>query len=257
MAGILVGMTLERLPARNHLVLAVAIALADAADPDGGNIYPSVARLARLARCSERAVQTALQELQAQGYLQLVEKGGGRGRPARYRIDRAWLEAQPSLVGNNGAGGAPFAETVHGVAETVHKPRTKGAPEHPKGCTKGARAGAPNPIPVDPRPPTLAHAREGGGVVVEDDLVVAAAWAAAAAGNPPRQPLAFAAGVRRRLRLEGASAEDLATLERWRAAQTARASAEEKRAAEATEAAPPRRRRSPAELAALRAAVGR
>lgn len=256
MAGILVGMTLERLVARNHLVLAVAIVLADAADPDGGNIYPSVARVARLARCSERAVQTALQELQAAGYLQLVEHGGGRGRPARYRIDRDWLEAQPSFddgLSRNGAGGAPFRETVHGAAETAQKPCTKGAPPNSKGCTKGARARAPNPIPVDPIPPTPAGA---GGGVVEDDLVVAAAWAAAAAGNPPRQPLAFAAAVRRRLRKAGVSAEDLAALERWRAAQAA-AAAEEKRAASVASAAPPRRAASRAQLAALARAIGR
>jgi hypothetical protein len=251
MAGILVGMTLERLPARNHLVLAVAIVLADAADADGSNIYPSVARVARLARCSERAVQTSLQELQAQGYLELVERGGGRGRPARYRIDRAWLEAQPSLVGGNGAGGAPFAETVHGVEETAQKPSTKGAQTVHKGCTKGAQAGAPNPIPLDPIPPTPTNAGGGGGVV-EDDLVVAAAWAAAAAGNPPRQPLAFAAAVRRRLRKEGVSVEDLAALERWRAVCGGR-----QREQEGGGGDEPRRAASRAQLAALARAIGR
>lgn len=253
MAGILVGLALERLPARNHLVLAVAIVLADAADADGSNIFPSVARVARLARCSERAVQTSLQELQAQGYLELVERGGGRGRPARYRIDRAWLEAQPSLVGGNGAGGAPFAETVHGAPERAQK-----------GCTKGAPACAPNPIPVDPIPTTRArtHAREaagdgggggGGGVA---DLVEAALWAAGQAGTL-RSPPALARHVKQRIVAAGPTAEDLEALARWRAAQAAAAAAEEKRAASVASAAPPRRAASRAQLAALARAIGR
>lgn len=227
MAGIIVGMTLERLPARNHLVLAVAVALADAADQDGSNVYPAVVRVARLARCSERAVQSAIQELQQIGFLLLVERGGGRGRPSRYLIDRGWLEVQPSVLGDKGAGGAPFAERVHVDEKTPQKPHKKGAPGTGKGCTNPAPAGAPNPRPIDPRPPTPpAHAREGaagGGGVVRaedvDELVEAAVWAANAAGRPPRSPVAFAGAVRRRLAAAGVNASDLETLTRFRASR--------------------------------------
>lgn len=42
MSGIVSGLTLDRLPTDDHVLLAVALVLADAADQDGNNVYPSV-----------------------------------------------------------------------------------------------------------------------------------------------------------------------------------------------------------------------
>jgi len=122
MAAILVGQVLERWPGRESLQMLIAVILADAADPDGSNVYPSVGRVARLARCSIRSVQYAFRDFVAIGFLVLEHPGGGRNRPARYRIVRSWLEAQASaLVSQENMGAEPAVnfETVHANSETA------------------------------------------------------------------------------------------------------------------------------------------
>ena len=57
--------------------VSVMLALANHAD-DSGHCYPSIARIARLARMKERGVQNVVRRLSDQGYLQ-VKTGGGRG----------------------------------------------------------------------------------------------------------------------------------------------------------------------------------
>lgn len=64
--------------------LLVLLALADFADDDG-YCYPSVARLAKKARLSERATQYALRDLEEAGELS-VERGGGRRKANRYKV---------------------------------------------------------------------------------------------------------------------------------------------------------------------------
>lgn len=235
MAGIIVGLTLEHLPARNHLVLSVAVVLAEAADQDGANVYPAVARVARLARCSERAVQRVLQELLQLGFLRLVARGGGRGRPSRYLIDRGWLETQPNVLDDKGAPSAPFPERVNGEEETPQKRCKKCVPSEPKECTNPVQARAPHPKPLIPIPPTLEGAAYDGGKRGEDidELVAAAAWAAAVAGMPPRSPAAFAGAVRRRMQAGGPTESDLDALRRFRAAREADARHKERLAASA------------------------
>lgn len=139
MAAVIVGLVLERWPGRDSLSMLIAVVLADAADPDGGNIYPSVKRVAHLARCSERSVQYSLRDFCAIGFLTKEQDGGGRGKPTQYRIERAWLEHQPSVLNGikkNDATPAPFCETVQGAAESPQNPCTKDAqtpqqPVHP------------------------------------------------------------------------------------------------------------------------------
>lgn len=139
MAALLVGHVLERWPGRESLPMLIAVILADAADPDGTNVYPSVERVAKLARCGVRSVQYALRNFEEMGFLVLERPGGGRGRPARYRIVRTWLETQQSALQswkNKDAETAGNFKTVHANSESTHDPCKKPAntlqqPLHP------------------------------------------------------------------------------------------------------------------------------
>lgn len=69
--------------------LLVLLALADFADDDGENIYPSMATLARKCRLSESQTRRIVQSLIKKGAIEVVEVGGwehGRNRSNRYRI---------------------------------------------------------------------------------------------------------------------------------------------------------------------------
>ena len=77
--------------------LLVLLALADHADHDGGNIFPSIDTVARKSRCSPRQVKRIIADLRDTGALvPLGSTKGGRGRSTRYRLDfdllRAWAE---------------------------------------------------------------------------------------------------------------------------------------------------------------------
>ena len=72
--------------------MLLALALADHAHDDGSKVFPYVDTLAGKTRQSIRTVQRQLQQMQARGWLQLVNAGdGGRGRAREYRISAAWL----------------------------------------------------------------------------------------------------------------------------------------------------------------------
>ncbi|MEV0681662.1 helix-turn-helix domain-containing protein [Actinosynnema sp. NPDC050436] len=64
--------------------LLLVLAIADSADDDGRNAWPSVADLARKTRLNERTVQRLLKRLQRDGHI-TIELGGGRRRN-RYAI---------------------------------------------------------------------------------------------------------------------------------------------------------------------------
>ena len=64
--------------------LLVLLAIADFADDDG-YCYPSVERLAHKARMSVRNVRYVLRQIEESGEL-VIEPGGGRRRPNRYRV---------------------------------------------------------------------------------------------------------------------------------------------------------------------------
>jgi hypothetical protein len=130
MSGYVVGLVLQHLPTDDPVDMMVAIVLGESADDDGWNVYPSVPRVARLARVSERAVQYKLRDFRSLGFVQVVHQGGGRGKPTEYRIDVEWLLSQPRRVEfrkrkEKGAHGAPIAKRVHGKqlngAQTVHQ----------------------------------------------------------------------------------------------------------------------------------------
>lgn len=73
-----------------------ALCLADHADHEGGNIYPSVARVAAKTMQSERTVQRHLAGMKAIGWLVETEAGGhGPGSTATYRIP---IESLPGVT---------------------------------------------------------------------------------------------------------------------------------------------------------------
>jgi hypothetical protein len=65
-----------------------ALALAWFANDEGGRVFPSVGRLARMVGCDERSVRRELAELRRLGVLRVVcASVGGPGRTTEYRID--------------------------------------------------------------------------------------------------------------------------------------------------------------------------
>lgn len=90
MSVAMVSMVLDCFPSGASL-RCLAIALADAADDDGGSIFKSVATLAHQSVLSERTVQRALADLVEHGWLEVVESAHGRGRPTVYRIAPHWV----------------------------------------------------------------------------------------------------------------------------------------------------------------------
>jgi hypothetical protein len=132
-------------PAMDKIVL---LRLADFADADGRNVYPSVGRVARECGVSERHAQGVLKKFMTSGVLVLVRAGGGRNRPAEYRIDLVavkrcipcgvYEDQTPHIMRGidekNPAPGAPFkSETPQATTET------------PQATTLNPAPGAPNP----------------------------------------------------------------------------------------------------------------
>ena len=101
------------------------VALADIANDEGDNVYPSVAFLVWKTSLSERTVRYMMKQLRESGALIPLEReGGGRRRTVVYRLDLEVLPAQELLSRakkglspmdvkrenqeRKGAGGAPF-----------------------------------------------------------------------------------------------------------------------------------------------------
>jgi len=75
----------------NEFVLALAIA--DHSHDDGTHIFPSVSRLSKKARISERTVQRILNDMQKSGWLIKVSSGlGGRNFTTEYKINPDWVK---------------------------------------------------------------------------------------------------------------------------------------------------------------------
>lgn len=207
------GLTLRRLPVNDHGLLLVALALAEQADSEGNGIYPSVDLVAVETRLSRRAVQYKTNELEQLGFLVLVERGGGRKRPNRWRIDIDWLATQPDRVAamrrekaskiQSSINGAHDAQFMHEDKSVVDKLRASAITAQ-KRCKKDAQAGAPNPTTHSPasKPPPV------------DELVEAALWQASSSNTPPLRRAAYSAAVRRRLSV-AVTAEDVAVWRRW------------------------------------------
>lgn len=135
----------------------VALALADHGDPDGTNIFPSVATLAKMARQSERATQYHIRKMQERGWLIKV-KDAHRGKPTEYRIP---VELIPKEI----RGGVQILHRLMG-AIGVQNEAVTGAIGVQKSTDTGATAAAPNlftktkdhrPAEGDESPPAEPH----------------------------------------------------------------------------------------------------
>lgn len=89
--------------------LLTLLMLANYSDPAGGNIFPSIARLAKDCRMSERGVQYCIKKLKDSG--ELKEDGTGVNGVKRYRIDHAKLREGAKIAG--------CKETPEGVQNPV------------------------------------------------------------------------------------------------------------------------------------------
>jgi hypothetical protein len=158
--------------------LLLALALADCSDDLGGSLFPSVRRLARKTRQSERTVRRQLKRFRKIGWLQVVKAGGLRGEKrlaTRYQINPIWVtgmavagipEAEPvdvpplkitpailSGVGSNVAtGGIRPLSPVTATPDTavsqypsgsINDPKSARARTNPTG-SRGARKEAPH-----------------------------------------------------------------------------------------------------------------
>lgn len=96
----------EYMRGEEPVVKLLAFVLADYANPEGDDIFPSVATLAEQVGVSERTVQRHLERLQEIGFIKRVgnSRGGAmrkdasgkrRGRTNRYRIDLEWWKRYP------------------------------------------------------------------------------------------------------------------------------------------------------------------
>jgi len=68
-------------------LLIVALALADWASEDGGDIFPSIKTLASKARISPREARRIVARLEASHFLVRERSGAGRENHARWRIN--------------------------------------------------------------------------------------------------------------------------------------------------------------------------
>jgi hypothetical protein len=113
----------------------VLLAIADHANGDGVDAFPSMAQLAHKTGLSERGVQIAVAELVRLGELH-VSAGGGRGRTNRYRV----LMVNPAEVAPFDAGN-PEEKTVN--SENPAEITVNSAHETPQAATGNPAGSAP------------------------------------------------------------------------------------------------------------------
>lgn len=85
-------MTLVRKSALPTNTKFVLMALADWADDNGGNCYPSIYELSEYMTCSERTVQRLLRELEEGGWIAVVGNANGGGSSRHYALNVSKLE---------------------------------------------------------------------------------------------------------------------------------------------------------------------
>ena len=97
----------------------LALCLADASNPEGQSIWPSVPTLAHNSRQSERTVQRQLRAMEDSGWLVCVKRSaGGKGNPNRYQINPDWI-ANPETWRPNGDKLTPLQPEPRHSCDTV------------------------------------------------------------------------------------------------------------------------------------------
>lgn len=112
----------------------VMAVLANSADDDGTNCFPGTRLIARRARVSERQVKRIVQELEAGGWLWVIQRGLGAGNRTEYRLNVKRLHEQAEQTRAEEA----ERKRCHGVTFSRNQRKVTSAPK--KGDT-GARKG--------------------------------------------------------------------------------------------------------------------
>ena len=107
------------------------LAIADCADDDGDNAWPSVATLASKTQTSDRTVQRGIERLEREGCLE-VHRGAGRGGTHRYRV----------LMDARAAGQDEPAPPVDNAARSGEDPAQGVSDCHPVRLTEGVTKAA-------------------------------------------------------------------------------------------------------------------
>lgn len=106
--------------------LLVMLALADFADDDGGNVYPSKSRLAFKARQSVRNIRYVLEKLESKKYI-TITLGGGPNSVNLVRINLEILRGVQPLHGCKTEHGGVQNETLRGakLLHPIHQETSK------------------------------------------------------------------------------------------------------------------------------------
>lgn len=139
--------------------LVTHLAIADVVnDAHGNEFWMTLEALAEKARCSRTTVSETLRTLYQIGGLEVVERGGGRGRATRYRflMPPDGLKETSRIPDGNGAPGLPTTTRIPDGNETVNQPESAPKPTGiavPIGITQenGNTKGAPRSESVDNR----------------------------------------------------------------------------------------------------------
>lgn len=123
----------------------VLLALADCAHDDGREAYPSVDRLAQMARLSRRATQSALRKLEEDGAI--VRDGVGRNGTSCWRVVMGGVQ-NPHPGEPDGTGGR---SSRHEGGEAASPEPSLGTVQNhqPLASRTRARAADPNELPAD------------------------------------------------------------------------------------------------------------
>ena len=174
----------DEAPVEKPTELLVLIALADEANDAGRNAFPSVAKIAKRARCQPRAAKYALRALEADGIIVL----GDQAIAARHiaRADRrpkvydlvlsaTWENPPVKPANEPGATDAPRERGAPEGTNGVHEDVERGAPEG----TNGVHGGAPDPTndpKDDPTDDPKDSAADATAAKIDPAAVIAEAW---------------------------------------------------------------------------------
>jgi hypothetical protein len=114
----------------------VLLALADWANDEGSQCFPSIARIAERASISSRQAQRHMRALESDGWISIVggHHGGRESRRYQLNASRAYEEAAASLAERARRKRTPDTSVTPGKSDTPDKAVTRGAT--PKACTR-------------------------------------------------------------------------------------------------------------------------
>lgn len=196
----------------------LALCLADVANNEGESIWRSVATLAHNSRQSVRTVQRQLKAMVGWGWLEVVDEGGGAGKPTHYRIAPDWM-ASPSTWQKKGDNLSPFPDKKGDSSVTVPDPKRVTSE-----AKKGDTAMSPEQLQNLTSPPLSPQVSNSGCAVPSDGIdamdLEQAQWmfSRVLALHPNHRPPNWRRWCRE-LRLlrerDGRSREQIAVLFRW------------------------------------------